>query len=45
MEESGAEVLAVVDNTPALAVYRNAGFADTDRRLLTLQMSDPTHVE
>lgn len=33
------------DNTPALAVYRKAGFVDTDRRLLTLHMSDPTHVE
>jgi ribosomal protein S18 acetylase RimI-like enzyme len=32
------------DNAPAQAAYRRAGFADTDRQLLTLRLADPTHV-
>jgi GNAT superfamily N-acetyltransferase len=31
------------DNVPALAVYRRAGFVDTDLALLTLGLADPTH--
>ncbi len=31
------------DNAPAQAVYRRAGFGDTDRQLLTLRLADPTH--
>ena len=33
------------DNGPALALYRKCGFKDVDRRLLVLQLADPTHVE
>ena len=32
------------DNTAALAVYRRAGFANTDRQLLALKLSEPTHI-
>lgn len=32
------------DNAAAQTVYRRAGFADTDRQLLTLRLADPTHV-
>lgn len=32
------------DNAPAQAAYRRAGFAGTDRQLLTLKLADPTHV-
>ncbi|HSK17865.1 MAG TPA: GNAT family N-acetyltransferase [Longimicrobiales bacterium] len=32
------------DNGPGQAVYRRAGFTDNDRQLLTVQLSDPTHV-
>jgi ribosomal protein S18 acetylase RimI-like enzyme len=32
------------NNAPAQAVYRRAGFAGTDRQLLTLKLADPTHV-
>ena len=31
------------DNAPAMAVYRRAGFVDTDRVHLTLGLADPTH--
>ena len=31
------------DNDPAQGVYRRAGFASTDRQLLTLQLASPTH--
>ncbi|MBI2949894.1 MAG: GNAT family N-acetyltransferase [Verrucomicrobia bacterium] len=31
------------DNPAALAVYRRAGFIDTDRLHLTLGLADPTH--
>jgi ribosomal protein S18 acetylase RimI-like enzyme len=31
------------DNAPAQAAYRRAGFAGTDRQLLTLKLADPTH--
>ena len=31
------------DNTPALAVYRRAGFVDTDFVHLTLGLAEPTH--
>jgi GNAT superfamily N-acetyltransferase len=31
------------DNDPAKALYRRAGFVDTDRQLLTLRLADPTH--
>jgi len=31
------------DNTPALAVYRHAGFVDADHLHLTLGLADPTH--
>jgi GNAT superfamily N-acetyltransferase len=31
------------DNAAALAVYRRAGFVDTDRLHLTLRLADPTH--
>jgi diamine N-acetyltransferase len=30
-------------NGPAQAIYRGAGFASTDRELLTLALADPTH--
>jgi diamine N-acetyltransferase len=33
------------DNESAQALYRRAGFVDTDRQLLTLRLADPTHVE
>jgi GNAT superfamily N-acetyltransferase len=33
------------DNTTAQAVYRRAGFTQTDRQLLTLRLSNPTHEE
>jgi ribosomal protein S18 acetylase RimI-like enzyme len=32
------------DNVPAQELYRRVGFVDTDRRLLTLKLADPTHV-
>jgi len=32
------------DNTAALAVYQRAGFANTDRQLLALKLSEPTHI-
>jgi ribosomal protein S18 acetylase RimI-like enzyme len=32
------------DNAVAQAAYRRAGFAETDRQLLTLRLADPTHV-
>jgi ribosomal protein S18 acetylase RimI-like enzyme len=32
------------DNAAAQAVYRRAGFVDTDRQLLTLRLADPTHI-
>ena len=32
------------DNAAALAVYRRAGFVNTDRLLLALRLADPTHV-
>lgn len=32
------------DNAAAQAVYRRAGFAATERQLLTLRLADPTHV-
>ena len=32
------------DNMPAQTVYRKMGFSPTDRELLTLMLSDPTHV-
>jgi len=32
------------DNVPAQALYRRAGFVDTDRQLLALRLADPTHV-
>lgn len=32
------------DNAAAQAVYRRAGFVDTDRQLLTLRLAEPTHV-
>ena len=31
------------DNAAAQRVYRNAGFASTDRELLTLKLAPPTH--
>jgi len=31
------------DNAPALAVYRRAGFVDTDHAHLTLALAEPTH--
>jgi GNAT superfamily N-acetyltransferase len=31
------------DNAPALAVYRRAGFVDTDHVLLILELTDATH--
>jgi GNAT superfamily N-acetyltransferase len=31
------------DNGPALAVYRRAGFVDTDHAHLSLGLADPTH--
>lgn len=31
------------DNVPALAVYRRAGFVDTDHAHLTLALAEPTH--
>lgn len=31
------------DNTAAQAVYRRAGFVNTDRQLLTLKLAEPTH--
>ncbi len=31
------------DNAPALAVYRRAGFVDTDLTHLTLGLAEPTH--
>jgi GNAT superfamily N-acetyltransferase len=31
------------DNAPALAVYRRAGFVDTDLAHLTLGLAEPTH--
>jgi GNAT superfamily N-acetyltransferase len=31
------------DNAPALAVYRRAGFVDTDHAHLTLCLAEPTH--
>ena len=31
------------DNAPALAVYRRAGFVETDLEHLTLGLADPTH--
>jgi GNAT superfamily N-acetyltransferase len=31
------------DNGPALAVYRRAGFVDTDHAHLSLGLTDPTH--
>ena len=31
------------ENAAALAAYRRAGFADTDRLHLTLRLADPTH--
>lgn len=33
------------DNESAQALYRRAGFVDTDRQLLTLRLADPTHIE
>ena len=33
------------DNAVAQAVYRRVGFVETDRRLMTLRLADPTHVE
>ena len=32
------------DNAAAQAVYRRAGFVNTDRQLLALRLADPTHV-
>ncbi len=32
------------DNTAAQSLYRQAGFVETDRQLLTLQLADPTHL-
>ena len=32
------------DNMAAQAVYRRAGFVNTDRHLLALRLADPTHV-
>jgi GNAT superfamily N-acetyltransferase len=32
------------DNVAAQSIYRQAGFVDTDRQLLTLRLADPTHV-
>jgi len=31
------------DNSPALAVYRRAGFVDVDHVHLTLGLAEPTH--
>lgn len=31
------------DNDAAQSVYRQAGFVDSDRRLLTLRLAEPTH--
>jgi diamine N-acetyltransferase len=33
------------DNSVAQAVYRRVGFLETDRRLMTLRLADPSHVE
>jgi GNAT superfamily N-acetyltransferase len=33
------------DNSAAQRVYRRAGFAGTDRQLLTLQLAPPTHAQ
>jgi GNAT superfamily N-acetyltransferase len=33
------------DNHPAQVVYRRAGFVDTDRQLLTLELAEPTHAD
>jgi GNAT superfamily N-acetyltransferase len=33
------------ENDAAQAVYRKTGFVGNDRQLLTLQLSDPTHIE
>src|SRR5450759_4240814 len=33
------------DNVVAQAVYRRVGFVETDRRLMTLRLADPTHLE
>ena len=32
------------DNVAAQAVYRRAGFVNTDRQLLALRLADPTHI-
>lgn len=32
------------DNTAAQSLYRQTGFVDTDRQLLTLRLADPTHL-
>jgi GNAT superfamily N-acetyltransferase len=32
------------ENASALAVYRHAGFVETDHVLLALRLTDPTHV-
>jgi GNAT superfamily N-acetyltransferase len=32
------------DNVAAQAVYRRAGFVNTDRQLLMLKLAEPTHV-
>jgi GNAT superfamily N-acetyltransferase len=32
------------DNAPAMAVYRRAGFADSDFAHLTMGLADPVHV-
>lgn len=33
------------DNPTAQTLYRQAGFKDNDRQLLTLRLADPTHLE
>ena len=33
------------DNVAAQALYRRAGFVNTDRQLLALRLADPTHVD
>ena len=38
-------VEAATDNVAAQALYRRAGFVNTNRELLALALADPTHIE
>ncbi len=45
--ESGVRALHLEvgrDNAAAQSLYRQTGFMDTDRQLLTLKLADPTHL-